>query len=388
MIETLSRQATALRAELSLSWLFVIQHNRSPSDESFMAEVNDFFDQTVAQSVRRDRACLVFANSAGRAEPGRIEAYGNTSLIFAQQTLFTMPTCHGTFCTGGARFPGRRLIRNHKDFLLREGGACIHSLEQVSPDSLLAGSAHRTIALQNPFVYPTDGAFDPRTPADVVPAAVKWLNDELDTVRRPARRYATAPLVKDVDVAYDRAMGGLRTMAPGAADQAVALASPSTVAGNAVRGHRERSNADNWGQLERDSVVHLVYTLSILGVCSDACTVTDAAVHATLSLGDREFDVVAIRGETHDTCREHYRGLLPAGRRPVLLVSRDEENDERFERFGSYVEPSSGRHDSERNFTDAQGISCQLGYRDLLTIFQGAATVELAKERFNDKLSR
>ena len=387
MIETLSRHATSMGAELSLSWLFVIQHNRSPSDESFLLEVNDFFDQTVAENVRRERACLVFVNSAGRAEPGRIEAYGNTSLIFAGQTLFTMPMCHATFRTGGARSPSRRLIRNQKDFLLREGGACIHSFEQVNPNSLVSGAARRTIALQNPFVYPANGVFDPRTPADVVPAAVKWLNDELDTIRSLAQTYATAPLVNDVDMAHDRAIGGLRNIGAEAVDQTVRLASPSAGVGQSASTPPEGRSADDWGQLERSSVVHLVHTVSLLDVCSDGCTVSDAPAHATLSFGDRELDVVAIRGETHDACRKYYTELLPAGRRPVLLVSRDEDNNDWLERFGSYIEPLSGRQYSERNFTDAQGVWCQVGYRSLLAIFQEAGTVEEAKERFSDKLT-
>lgn len=92
IVDELSRQATEREAEFSISWLFVIQHNRSPSHESFMTEVNGFFDHTTTANVRRDRACLVFANSAGRAEPGRIQHYGSTSLILAEQTLFrTLP---------------------------------------------------------------------------------------------------------------------------------------------------------------------------------------------------------------------------------------------------------------------------------------------------------
>lgn len=51
--------------ELSLSWLFVIQHNNKPSHDTFLSEVSGFFDQNIAPIVRRDRTCLVFANSAG-----------------------------------------------------------------------------------------------------------------------------------------------------------------------------------------------------------------------------------------------------------------------------------------------------------------------------------
>ena len=42
VVDRLSQRSTIMKAEVSLSWWFVIQHNRRPSDESFMSEVNDF----------------------------------------------------------------------------------------------------------------------------------------------------------------------------------------------------------------------------------------------------------------------------------------------------------------------------------------------------------
>ena len=114
----------------------------------------------------------------------------------------------------------------------------------------------------------------------------------------------------------------------------------------------------------------------------------DESVHATLSIGGREFDVVAVSGDTHEACREHYVRELPAGRRPVLLVSRDVDNNERLQRLGPYVETTTEGHSPERNFTDPEEISCQLGYRDLLSVYMASDTAERAKERLNDKLPR
>ena len=388
VVESISQRATARKAELSLSWLFVIQHNPSPSHECFMLEVNNFFDQTICENVRRDRACLVFANTAGRSDPGRVKKYGNTSLIFPEPTLFGMPTCHATFCTGGKRFRGHRLIEHHRDFLFREGGACIHSFEQVNPHSLISGPAGRTIALNNPFVHAICSSADPRTPAHVVPAAIKWLNDELDDIVSLAVKYPSAPLATTVDTSHHQTMTDLRAIPADSVEHAIALASPPAPAHSHHTQHAPQPNADDWGQGESEAVINLVHTVSILGVLCDSCTVADSSAHATLTIGKRHFDVLAIRAETHDECRGHYINASPRGRLPVLLVSRDGDNNPRLQRFGSYLEPRIDSPHSERDFTNPDRISWHLGYMDLLTIFQDSSTVAEAKERFDANLRR
>lgn len=391
MVEELSRQATERDAEFPISWMIVIQHNPRPSHESFMIEVNEFFNNTVARNVRRDRACLVFANSAGKPTPGRTEHHGNTSVIFAQQTLFQMPRCHATFSSGGRRFRGHRVIDHHKDCLFREGGACVHSFTLVNPDELIAGAAGRTVALRRPSVHPLDRRCDPRTPADVVPGSVKWLNDELDTIESPTRvapEYRAAALAAAVDDAYEVTRDGLREASRANAGPVVRLASPTVTGQRGDEPLEEARSADDWGEAERRAVVHLVHSVSILDVCSDRCAVANESVHATLFIGERELDVVAIRGDTHGACRKHCVRELPAGRRPVLLVSRDVDNNEHLQRLGSYVDIATEGHWADRDFTNPEEISYQLGYRDLLTLYLAANTAEQAKERLHDRLPR
>ena len=180
VMAALSSQAHKLGADLSLSWCFVIQHNRKPSAPSFLAEVNAFFDQTIEENVRRDRTCLVFANSAGNPKPGRFKYNGGTSLLFSSQSQFKQAECPPTFCYGAPRFSNRHILDGPIDQVFREGGACIHSFQQVNPGSIKPGAGDKTISLLKPFVHSICNGTDPRTPGDIVPASVKWLNDELD----------------------------------------------------------------------------------------------------------------------------------------------------------------------------------------------------------------
>ena len=234
--------------------------------ESFLAEVNAFFDQTDLENIRRERACLVFVNSAGRASPGRTEEYGNTSLLFASQTLFVNPQCYATFCNGGHRFRQNRVLAHHKDVLLREGGACIHSFQQVNPGSLIAGAQGRAIALTNPFVHPFGGSRDPRTPAAPVAASVKWLNDELDDIQSLGSRYPQAPLAAMVERIHCQTVKGLRTIPAASIDSSVKLATEEA----------EAQHADEWDHLERQAVHHLIHTLNIVGSVQSNLTWTEA----------------------------------------------------------------------------------------------------------------
>ena len=378
VVEALSQHANHLQAELSLSWLFVIQNNRRPSAESFLTEVNGFFDQTVVENVRRDRACLVFVNSAGKPKPGRIEGYGNTSLLFAAQTLFANPRCHPTFCNGGLQFRQNRVLAGHKDLLFREGGACIHSFQQVNPGALTAGAVGKTIALTNPFVHSFGGPGDPRTPGAPVAASVKWLNDELDDVQSLEVRYPKVPLATRVEEIHCQAVEELRAIPGDSIDSSVKLAAQDS----------EAANADQWDHSERQAVNHLIHTLNILGLSWENCVVDDSSVHARLTISGQNVDLVAIRGTTHERCLKHYKALLPRGRHPVLLVSRDLDNTPWSERFGSFLQPRTAQNVSERNITDPESSVSQLGYRDLLDIFRHSGTAADVKEQLNAKLAR
>ena len=376
VVGALSQQANNLRAELSLTWFFVIQNNRRPSAESFLTEVTAFFDQTIGGNVRRDRACLVFVNSAGKPGPGRTKEYGNTSLIFAGQTLFKDPKCHPTFCNGGPRFRQHELLAGHKDLLFREGGACIYSFQQVNPGSLTAGAAGKTIALNNPFVHSFGDPEDPRTPAAPVAASVKWLNDELDDIPSLGVKYPRASLATEVDKVHYRTVDELRAISGDSINRSVKLAAQDS----------EAQNADQWDHVEREAVRHLIYTLNIVGLSSENCGVDGRSVHATLTIKGQSVDLVAIRGGTHDRCLKHYNKLLPMGRHLVLLVSRDPDNNPWPERFGSFLQPSITQQVSERNITDPGSAVWQLGYRELLDIFQKSDTVVEAKQQLNAKL--
>ena len=378
VVDSLGHQAAQIQAELSLSWCFVIQSNPKPSFDTVLTEAARFFDQTAVPNVHRDKACLVFANTAGKTGPGRSDRFGATSLILAKQTLFADPDCHSTFCNGGERFRLSTLLAAQRDILFRERGACVHSFAQVNPGSLSAGAAGKTIALQNPFVFSLNDDVDPRAPSAPVPASTKWLNDELDEVRSLGVAYAASSLAAEANAAHVQTVAGLRGVTPQSATHVVALATHGSRA----------TNADNWDRLEAEALQHVVDTLNILGLSFQPATVGADPAHMTIQINGCTVDVLAIRGVTHECCAEHSRAFSPLPRRQVLLISRDQDNNAYHKRLdGNFLRLETIRLGEERKITDPVGGVLHLGYRQLLDIFRQADTLNAAQTAINAQLA-
>jgi hypothetical protein len=365
VLEDLQQQAVHAKAEISLSWVFVIQSNPKPSHDTFLTEVGSFFEQKTAPRVRRDRACLLFANSAGKPTPGKANEFGNTSLVFPPQTLFTQPDCSPSFSNGGRRFRSSTLLSAYRDYVFRERGACIHSFLQVNPNSLSAGAAGRTIAIENAFVFPLGGTIDRRVPSDPVPACIKWLNDELDEVPCLSAEYPRVPLATPSNATHLQTIAALREISPLSAWLMVQLA---------VQGSNAK-HADDWDQTESHALKHLVQTLDIICLGSSPPTVEADSSHASVVIKSQTVDLLAIRGESHEECLKYSQNLLPMPQRQVLLVSRDPDNNPWLRRFGSFLEPQSPHLGEERRITDPASGFLHLGYRNLLNIFQQTTTV-------------
>ena len=364
VLEDLQAQAAQAQAELSLSWFFVVQSNAKPSHDTFLTEVGRFFDQNTLPSVRRDRACLLFANGAGNSRPGKTDTYGSTSLVFPPQTLFAQPDCSPTFSNGGLRFRSSTLLSAYRDFVFRERGACIHSFLQVNPNSLNAGAGGRTIAVENAFVFPLDGMIDRRVPSDSVAACIKWLNDELDELPRLSDTYPDVPLAAPSNVTHQQTVAALRQISPQSAAHTVRLATQGSKA----------KNADDWNQTESNALEHLVHTLDIVCLGSSPPTVGDDSVHASVVMNTQTVDLLAIRGESHEDCLKYSQSLLPSPRRQTLFVSRDPDNNPWPRRFGSFLQTENQHLGQEQKITDPASGLLHLGYRNLLNVFQHTAT--------------
>jgi hypothetical protein len=363
LLQALQQQANG--NQLPLSWMFVIQRNPKPSHSTFLTAVQDFFDQTKYPNALRSNTCLLFANTAGAGSPARVTRFGGTSLVMSPQALFAKPTAAATYANGGGRFrEGSTLLNGFFDVYFRERGACIHTFRQVNPGSLIAGPAGRTAPIENAAVFSILDVSEPRAPGAPVPAAIKWMNDELDAVPRVAELYPSAPLAASINDVHTGLVAELRRVDSRTAANAVHLA---------TQGANEPSG-DDWSTKEAEALELVVHALSILSLPFQNPTVDAAPAHATITIGSQQVDVLAIRGTTHEGCMTHSKRHIPSPRRHVLLVSRDRDNTLWINRFGSFLRPETVSAGTERKFTDPSNFTLHLGYHNLLSLYRQAET--------------
>ncbi len=382
LFEGLTAVAGPDGGQIPLTWLFVAQCNAAPSHASFMGQVPAFFEQDNYPQVNRDETCLVMANVAGKAEPGRANRFGQSAVI-VMPNRFSVPDCMPTYCNGGP--PGRpgAPLENMRDALFRESGACIHSFLVTHPSSLPIGSAGHRFPLREAMVHPLNGKFGPRTPGGTVPAVVKWVNDELDDPSKSlASTHENAPLRAVASGAHLKTVDELRNLQYKGLDATIRIAtvrieSPKT----------KKRSPDEWDVGEGQALKHVLHTFSILNVAQYSSTFHGRGAQATVVKGDSSMEVIAIRGPSHEDSDKHVLARLPDHRGRLLLVSRDEENtpwDARLQRIYDQVpdEPSA-----ESKFTEPTSAIVRLGYRDFMDAFRGAANEAELREAIDAKLS-
>lgn len=375
LLHHIDQTAGAAQVDLPLTWLFVAQCNPGPSHASFMSQVQPFFSPLRFPNVLRDEACLIMANVAGNPVPGMAEHYGRSAVIFATPK-FTNPENPPTHCNGGGiQRPGNPL-ENLKDAVFRERGACIHSFRQLNPNTLVPGAAGKRFALADATVHAFQGTDDPRTPSGLVPAIVKWVNDELDDTEKSLESsYPLLPLAVNAAQAHQRSVSALRMLSPAELSKTMLVASPG--AGNLP---------DHWRNAQTQAVKHVLRTFSILETAQYPATFHGSGSQATIMNGDIGIEVVAVIGRSHEECDGHVLGQLLGHRGQLLLVSRDEENtswDPRMRTlFDQAAEPTK-----ELNITDPSSAVIRIGYHDLLKAYREAATQAALREVIDAAIS-
>ena len=128
-------------SQIPITWVFVIQHNEKPSHFEFLDRVVDFFrDQTHPNATRND-TCLIFANTAGRGDPGSCGTHGTSGLVLSPRALVSIKGGLPTFAHDGRKYRGGkrrdvsgRQMCGHSD----EGERRVHPLfrsDQSEQDS-------------------------------------------------------------------------------------------------------------------------------------------------------------------------------------------------------------------------------------------------------------
>lgn len=369
VMQHINELASEVPCTLPLTWVFVLQCNPAPSHSSFLGQVQPFFDQTQFKLVERRDTCLVMANVAGRALPGRTSHHGQTAILHASN-VFTKSTCAATVSNGGGPYRPGNPLENISDSLFREGGACIHSFVQANPTQVPQGAAGKGAALREATVHPFPGTTDPRAPGGPVPAVIKWLNDNLDEASNLAKRHTDYELAAKSLEPCETTTAALRALDANAATRVVNLATAEA----------QKRTVDAWDTAETEAVEHVHNTLSLLQLSGEQCNIQQSAVHATTT-GESPFDIVAVRATTHAQTENFVEKANLIARLPLVVVSRDSENTV-WGRVDKKINETSAQT-RDVKFTDPSSALRRIGYQTLVAAFQRAESIEQLTREFH-----
>lgn len=329
LLEQFNQLCTSRGAQQSINWVFVLQHNPRPNDDTFLSAAREFLIDTSFSFVHRDDAAIVMACTASSLKPAREGAYGCSSVVFGPRAPFDMRACPSTFTTLGTRIRNSTALRTCKDAVFREMGECFHAFEIRNPRSVRPDTTDRTLPIENARVFSfANSTSEPRLPGSAVSAVVKWMNDELDRLS---------------DISTD-CLAGCLLCSPVAGSQTAFVAQHRSLSSQSIaeRVHYSKassvkvtdpsdpgSHADEWGQMEREGLEHVIHSLAIIGT-AELVDIGPACIHGRHKKCGIE--IAAIRGDNHSDCVEAIDTLSSRTHSPLLLISRDRHNTVPLER--------------------------------------------------------
>jgi hypothetical protein len=212
-------------------------------------------------------------------------------------------------------------------------------------------------------VYPAGKITDPRLCGGPVPAAVKWINDALDSIPHLSQiAFDLRPLKPEAEAAESNIIPKIRNLEGNNAIACINWATCSLLP-NGDKPKADNRHTDLWDRTELEALEHVVHSLVSLGLAFDL-EVSNTSLHCILNIEPSSIRVVAIRGDTYENCRRHYDKNVPKQETdPVLVIVRDKNNLKPTpEEYSKITEVGCGRG---LRFLDYQTlISCCREARD------------------------
>jgi len=365
---------------LALNWVFVIQHNPQPNHETFLGRVPWFFNQLNFPNVARDRTTLIFANTAGRDRPGIANHYGASSIVSSPSSLFASATCHQSFTSRSRRARNESTqLRDCKDAVFRERGACIHSFVMVNQASMVGGGGGHRYSIETASISPfTIGQDEPRAPDRPVAAVTKWVNDSLDELKCLSATLPNPGLATGLVSARDAVAAVYRRVEPQRLTRSLVLA---------TQGADADVDADHYALDHEQALAQLMYSSNLARLTFDAgLTVRGAPAHAAISVDGKDLEFASVRGDTHENCVEHFRTTIGTIRVETILVTQDRFNTRWFPEDGSFLENTKAPDSGEPKITAPRSGLRRIAFQNLLEMYRQAQNVDGLRTSIRDHL--
>lgn len=310
-----------------LDWVFVIQHNDKPNHGKFLDATRAFLEDTknTFPYVETEKSVVIHANTSAAQEPLRSGPGAFSACVFSPSAQFDLRGCRPTVCMDPVSLRGSDALKQCKDVVFREMGQCIHRFSVCVPRWVIPNATNRSHPLRFAEVHPCYDSNEPRLNGGPVPAAVKWLNDAIDTVA-PFNALNSCPLGDSAESAMRTVIFEMRDFDGPTCVNCIDWADCSHGREHRIIMADRDKNVDHWGELESNGLEHVVHSLTSLSLTFELDS-TNTSSHAMLKRESDFVQIIAIRGESHEDCAKHYDLIFETNLNdPVLVVTRDRDN--------------------------------------------------------------
>ena len=379
MLEKIDNNSKPSRKDLNL--FFVLQHNPKPSHHTFLENTRRYFEeQGNYPFTPRVQGAVVFANTAGGQAPGSYSTYGFSSVIFSQVAPYDSQACPPSAAVVTDKLRDSDTLGQCKESLLRERGACLHSIRLTLPQFIHLGAPERSLPIRRADVYSVDeGIQDPRIPGLPVPAIIKWVNDQMDILPSLLTDEVEHPLRTAIGTSHLEISALLKQATDRGLLNLMDLAAESipkekwlNVAGRPVH------LIDNWDRAESECLKAVVYILSIIRACRPL-NVTCEPAHAVIYVENQVYDIIVVSGKTHQISIEHaIKKLAGSGQRIRIVITKDSGNTMLPERDKPITSADTPDASKGPNITDPDTSWRHCGHQNVVsTCFVSSALSDL-----------
>lgn len=360
--------------QINLQFVFVLQHNPEPSHRSFLENARDFFQvPSENPKITRDNSIIYFANTAGGLGPKKYAKFGRSSIVFQPSPPYAFDACPPTYSLNTKKYRQSDALDRCKEALFRETGACIHSFILNIPAFRGRGAESRTLPLDVAFVYKLCASDDPRTPNNLVPAVVKWVNDELDDVVSRFE-HQTHPLKTEMSAAHLSVQKVIRNQS----DQSLLESIQRSVCEYkkwVKNDEKSIHDVDSWSNEEITAVETILYVLSVFKLWKTA-NLNQKVTHALFEHQGNIYQInIVYGGKNLDQCSEYAKKFPCNEKAYTIIVSRDIHGSPLQAKFGPYAVPTTVVSSRGPAFTDPESRILHCSYSDLINACLASRTL-------------
>ena len=297
---------------------FLLQHNPKPNHYTFTSATREFLvDSSTYPFVDRSGSAVIVVSTAAAERPTRKGLFGFTSIVFSPSAPVdcNVRQAPPSITVKPKRLDATRDLGTCKDIVFREMGECIHTCSVRMPSFVTLHTTDRKRPV-TAEIHPIETSNDARLPCASVPAATKWIQDELDEIEANPLSdslLAHSSFVEAAIAAEGTTTTAMRCFDGKSSEEKIRLCSPTA----------SMTDVDDWDQEAGSGLEHVWNSVVLISTTTTA-SMENASLHA--AVGTEGTDIVAIKAGSHQLCREHFESFRTKSHGPVLVVTRDDHN--------------------------------------------------------------